>query len=72
MEWAAPCPGRDAVQLELKPEDREFLIDVVDRALREVRVEVRRTSTPAYHDDLQKEEERLTSLLDRLQALAEA
>ena len=55
--------------LDLTARDCEFLIDVVDRALREVHVEVRRTSTPAYRDDLRKEEDRLSSLLDRLRAL---
>jgi hypothetical protein len=57
------------MQLELSPRDREFLVDVVDRALREVRVEVRRTSTPNYRDDLRREESRLERLLERLQGL---
>ena len=60
------------MQLELTPEDHGLLTAVVDRALQEVRVEVRRTSTPDYHDGLLKEEERLASLLDRLQALSGA
>ena len=54
------------MRIELSSEDCDFLVDVVDRALREVRVEGRRTSTPTYHDDLVKEERRLESLLERL------
>lgn len=58
------------MQLELSPEDRDLLERIVDRALSEMRVEVRRTSTPKYHDDLQAEQTRMKDLLDRIKGLA--
>ena len=57
--------------LDLSAEERDLLVKVLERALAELRVEVRRTSTPAYHDDLQAEEGRLKELLDRIRALEE-
>ena len=54
------------MQLTLSTEDQELLVRVVDRALRELRPEVRRTRTPDYHDALKAEEEQLRGLLDRL------
>ena len=55
------------MQLELSEQEREILVRVVDAAVREMRVEVRRTSTPRYHDDLVAEERALQALLARLQ-----
>ena len=55
------------MQLELSEQEREILVRVVDAAVREMRVEVRRTSTPRYHDDLVAEEHTLQALLARLQ-----
>ncbi len=55
------------MQLELSEQEREILVRVVDAAVREMRVEVRRTSTPRYHDDLVAEEHALQALLARLQ-----
>lgn len=58
------------MQLELSSEDREVLERIVARALAELRVEVRRTTTPAYHDELLGEEQRVEKLLERIKALA--
>lgn len=58
------------MQLELSPEDRAVLEQIVDRALSEMRVEARRTTTPRFHDDLLAEEERVKALLERIKALA--
>jgi hypothetical protein len=58
------------MQLELSEEERTILERIVERALSEMRVEVRRTSTPKYHDELQADEERVKTLLERLKALA--
>jgi len=58
------------MQLELSAEERAILERIVERALSEMRVEVRRTSTPKYHDELQADEERVKALLERLKALA--
>ena len=57
------------MHLELSSEDRELLERVIEYALSEWRVEVRRTSTPKYHDELRADEELLKSLLARVKAL---
>ena len=58
------------MQLELSPEDRAILERIVEVALSEMRVEVRRTSTRKYHDELQSDEDRVRQLLERIKALA--
>ncbi len=57
------------MQLELSSEERVVLEQVVERALSEMRVEIRRTTTPKYHDDMRADEERLKTLLARIKAL---
>lgn len=57
------------MNLELSSEDRLVLERIVEQALSELRVEVRRTSTPKYHDELLADEERVKDLLARIRAL---
>jgi hypothetical protein len=57
------------MQLELSAEDRELLIRIVAEAIGEIRVEVRRTREPTFHDRLVAEEDRLKALLERLERL---
>jgi hypothetical protein len=57
------------MQLEISTEDLAILEKIVESALSEMRVEVRRTSTPKYHDELRAEEERVKELLARIKAL---
>jgi hypothetical protein len=57
------------MHLELSKEERAILEQIIERALSEMRVEVRRTSTPRYHDDLLADEERVKQLLERIKAL---
>ena len=57
------------MKLELSPEDRSVLERIVAAALQELRVEVRRTSTPKYHDDMREEEDRVEGLLERIRTL---
>ena len=58
------------MQLDLSVTDRDLLERIVEQALSEMRVEVRRTSTPQFHDDLAKDEQRLKDLLARIRDLA--
>jgi hypothetical protein len=58
------------MQLELTNEERATLEQIIERALSEMRVEVRRTTTPKFHDELQAEEELVKDLLGRIKALA--
>ena len=58
------------MQLDISAEERELLVRLVERALEDTRVEVRRTATPDFHDRLQAEERMLESVLGRLRAPA--
>jgi hypothetical protein len=58
------------MQLELSADERAVLERIVDRALAEMRVEVRRTSTRKYHDELEADEDLVKDLLARIKALA--
>jgi hypothetical protein len=53
------------MQLDISPEERDLLVRLVDRALSDIRVEVRRTTTPEFHDRLEAEERQLASLFVR-------
>jgi hypothetical protein len=56
------------MQLEISSDERDLLRKITERALSEIRVEVRRTDTPSYHDELKAEEALLDALLARLSA----
>jgi hypothetical protein len=58
------------MQLDIDGNERDILLHILEYELREKRVEVRRTSTPDYHDQLKAEERVIASLMDRLRALA--
>jgi hypothetical protein len=54
------------MQLELSSADQAVLERIIERALSDMRVEVRRTTTPKYHDDLRADEERVKGILARI------
>jgi hypothetical protein len=54
------------MELDISPEERDLLVRLVERALSDTRVEVRRTTPPEFHDRLEAEERELASLLVRL------
>jgi hypothetical protein len=56
------------MEFEIDAQERELLVRLVEQALGDTRVEIRRTSTPEFHDRLQAEERVLASLLRRLGA----
>ena len=58
------------MQLDISLAERELLIRLVEHALSDTRVEVRRTATPEFHDRLAVEERDLAGLLARLRRLA--
>jgi len=57
------------MNLVITAEERNELLQVVERTLGETRVEVRRTRTPDFHDQLQHEEVVLQSLYEKLKHL---
>jgi len=60
------------MQLEFSPAERDLLIQLLERALSDTRVEVRRTTTPEFHDRLEAEERQLAGLLERLRGPSRA
>jgi hypothetical protein len=56
------------MNLELSADEASTLEEILESSLRELRVEVRRTETPAYHDELEQREKRVVEILDRLRA----
>jgi len=54
------------MQLQLDETERDLLLALLQRELGDLRVEVRRTETPDYRDDLKVHEDRLEDLLQRL------
>jgi hypothetical protein len=57
------------MQVDISPIERDLLIRLVEHALSDTRVEVRRTATPEFHDRLAAEERDLAELLGRLRRL---
>ena len=57
-----------AMDIQLSEPEHELVLRLLESALRELRVEVRRTSTPRYHDGLQAEERMLEQIVARLNA----
>jgi hypothetical protein len=58
------------MQLELSTDERDLLQRLIEREIGDTRVEARRTATREFHDQLQRDEASLRSLLQRLQAAA--
>jgi hypothetical protein len=59
------------MQLQLQEAERDLMVRILEHALGEMRVEVRRTRTPDFHDRLQLDEELLKGVIGKLQAGAE-
>ena len=56
------------MKVELKPEELSELLQVGEAALQDLRIEVRRTRTPDYHDALVVRRELLTQALEKLRS----
>lgn len=54
------------MKIELEPDEVRELRRIGDAALSELRVEVRRTSTPDYRDALVAERQLLTQVVEKL------
>ena len=57
------------MELALSERERELLLKLLEEQLGELRVEARRTETPAYREHLQEDEDCLRQLVERLRAL---
>ncbi len=58
--------------LELNPEEAENLLRLVEAAIADTRVEVRRTDNHEWKDQLARHERELAALRDRLQQIRKA
>jgi hypothetical protein len=56
------------MNVTLSETEHELVLRLLQSALSDLRVQVRRTSTPDYHDGLQAEERVLEQLVARLNA----
>jgi hypothetical protein len=56
------------MELQLSDTERQLVLRLTDEWLRDLRVEVRRTRTPDFHDKLLEEEKLLKGLIERLRA----
>ena len=56
------------MQLEISSPEKTLLVRILDNTLGELRSEVRRTRTPAWHDGLKEEERIVGELLERLRS----
>jgi len=56
------------MNLTFSEPERNLVIRILEAAYREMRVEVRRTSTPGYHDDLERDEKLLEGVIERLKS----
>lgn len=65
---ARASPRGTRMQLEISEDERMLLEKLLESALSETRVVVRRTSTQTAHDELVLEEGRLRALLERMRA----
>ncbi len=54
------------MELTLSPAERKLLVQMLERSLSDLRIEVRRTRAPSFRDPLQDEERVLIGLLERL------
>lgn len=54
--------------IDLAQSERDALTRLLERAIGELRTEVRRTRTPDFHDKLVDEEKLLKSLLEKIRA----
>jgi hypothetical protein len=57
------------MQLAVTSAERDLLVRLLEAALGDTRVEVRRTTTPEFHDQLRDEEELIGNLLSRVRGL---
>ena len=55
-----------ATQLDLTPQESEYLIRVLETALKNHRVEEHRTRSPNYREQILEEERLLTQILSKL------
>ena len=55
------------VQLAVTAQERDFLVDLLEQALKKTRVEEHRTRTPSYREDVvEPKEQAILSLLTKL------
>lgn len=59
------------LQLTLTAEERQYLVELLERVLRDTRVEEHRTRTPIYREAVLHQEDVIDALLNKLRPRAE-
>jgi hypothetical protein len=54
------------LEMTLTAPEREYLVELLERALKETRLEEHRTRTPSYREHVVQREETITGLLGKL------
>jgi len=54
------------VQLTLSPEEREYLVDLLETVLKDTQIEEHRTRTPSYRQLVLRQEDLIVKLLSKL------
>ncbi len=54
------------MELSISPDEQRLLVQILERTLGDLRIEVRRTRAPSFRDPLQDEEKVVVGLLERL------
>lgn len=58
------------MQIEMTPEQLALVTNMLSQAQKDLHVEMRRTQTTGYKEDLRKKDEMITDLLERLRGAA--
>jgi hypothetical protein len=69
MAMSTPAAGGTEFNLKVSAEERAELLRLLQRELGDTRVEVHRTHTPAYRDQVLHQENLVRALLEKLQKL---
>jgi hypothetical protein len=54
------------LQLTLSPEERDYLVSLLQEVLKETRIEEHRTRTPSYREHVLHQEDLIVALLGKL------
>jgi hypothetical protein len=57
------------LQLMMTPEERRYLLDLMEKTLKDTQIEEHRTRTPSFREQVLQQEDLLRSLLTKVRAL---
>jgi len=57
------------VEINLNHVEQQLLLEILGEELKDLRVEVRRTGTPEFHDNLKRREKLLENVIAKLESM---